>query len=125
LSVSVPFAPLPPIPADFTLVREWNRAEVYVVYGGAKFRIPHSPTLFALGFDWSMVRVIPAGGTSKLLDMPIDRTLIKEQHDPTVFVVENQELRSVTPAVMEAECLPWRHVRLVPDTTLSTLPHTP
>jgi hypothetical protein len=83
------------------------------------------PTLFALGFDWSMVRAIPAGGTSKLTDMPINRTLIKEQHDPTVFVVGSQKLRSVSPAVMEAECLPWRHVRVVPDTTLSALPHTP
>jgi hypothetical protein len=72
-----------------------------------------------------MVRAIPAGGTSKLTDMPINRTLIKEQHDPTVFVVGSQKLRSVSPAVMEAECLPWRHVRVVPDTTLSALPHTP
>lgn len=125
LAGAVPFTPLPPIPADFTLVREWNRPEVYVVHGGAKFRIPDPPTLFALGFDWSMVRAIPAGGTSKLTDMPINRTLIKEQHDPTVFVVDSQKLRSVSPAVMEAECLPWRHVRVVPDTTLSTLPHTP
>jgi hypothetical protein len=125
LAGAVPFTPLPPIPADFTLVREWNRPEVYVVFGGAKFRIPDPPTLFALGFNWSMVRVIPAGGTSKLLTMPIDRTLIKEQHDPSVFVVANQELRLVTPAVMEAECLPWPHVRVVPDTTLSTLPHAP
>jgi hypothetical protein len=124
LAGAVPFMPLPPIPADFTLVREWNRPEVYVVYGGAKFHIPDPPTLFALGFDWSMVRAIPAGGTSKLTDMPINRTLIKEQHDPTVFMVENQKLRSVTPAVMEAECLPWRHVRVVPDTTLSNLEHT-
>ena len=125
LAGAVAFTPLPPIPADFTLAREWNRPEVYLVFGGAKFRIPDPPTLFALGYDWSMVRVIPAGGTSKLLTIPIDRTLIKEQHDPRVFLVDNQQLRLVTPAVMEAECLPWRHVRVVPDTTLSTLPHTP
>ena len=120
---AIAFTPLPPIPADFTLVREWNQPEVYVVYGGAKFRIPDPPTLFSLGFDWSMVRVIPAGGTSKLLDIPIDRTLIKEQHDPAVFLVESQKLRLVkSPAVMEARCLPWRHVRVVPDTSLSALP---
>ena len=126
LAGAIAFTPLPPIPADFTLVREWNRPEVYVVFGGAKFRIPDPPTLTALGFDWSMVRVIPAGGTSKLLTIPIDRTLIKEQHDPRVFLVDNQALRLVkSPAVMEARCLPWRHVRVVPDTSLSTLPNGP
>jgi hypothetical protein len=122
----VAFTPLPPIPADFTLVREWNRPEVYVVFGGARFRIPDPPTLFSLGFDWSMVRVIPAGGASKLLTIPIDRTLIKEQHDARVFLVDNQQLRLVkSQAVMEARCLPFRHVRIVPDTSLSTLPNGP
>jgi hypothetical protein len=126
LGGAVAFRPLPAIPADFTLVREWNRPEVYVVFGGAKFRIPDPPTLFALGFDWSMVRVIPAGGTSKLLTIPIDRTLIREQHDPRVFLVDNQKLRLVkSQAVMEARCLPWRHVRVVPDSALSTLPPGP
>jgi hypothetical protein len=73
-----------------------------------------------------MVRVIPEGGTSKLLTIPIDRTLLKEQHDPRVFHVENQALRLVTsPAVMEARCLPCRHVRTVPDNSLSALPHGP
>jgi hypothetical protein len=71
-----------------------------------------------------MVRVIPAGGTSKLLSTPIDRTLLKEQHDQKVFVIDNQQLRLVkSPAVMEARCLPWRHVRVVPDGSLSTLTH--
>jgi hypothetical protein len=64
---------------------------------------------------------------SKLLTTPIERTLIKEQHDPSVFVVDTvvdtRVLRLVSPAVMEARCLPWRHVRVVPDTTLSTLQH--
>jgi hypothetical protein len=126
LAGAIAFTQLPPIPADFTLVREWNRPEVYVVFGGAKFRIPDPPTLTSLGFDWGMVRMIPAGGTSKLLTIPIDRTLIKEQHDQRVFLVDNQELRLVkSPAVMDARCLPSRHVRVVPDTTLSALPYGP
>jgi hypothetical protein len=126
LAGAIPNRQLPPIPADFSLVREWNRPEVYVVFGGAKFRIPDPPTLFSLGYDWSMVRVIPEGGASKLLTIPIDRTLIQEQHDSKVFHVENQALRLVkTPAVMEARCLPWRHVRVVPDGSLSALPKGP
>ncbi|MGZ4286141.1 MAG: hypothetical protein ACXVHB_18485 [Solirubrobacteraceae bacterium] len=117
---------LPALPVDGTLVREWNRPEVYVVYGGAKFHIPDPATLFALGFDWPQVGVIPPNGTGKLLQTPSDGTLIKEQHDPRVFLVDGRKLRWVkSPAVMDARCLPWRHVRTVPDTALSTVPHGP
>lgn len=125
LAGAIPFTQLPAIPADFVLLREWNRPEVYVVFGGAKFFIPDPPTLFALGFDWSMVRVIPAGGTSKLSHIPIDRTLLKEQHDSRVFVVKDGKLNFVDPAEMEFECLPWRHVRVVPDGGLSAIPINP
>jgi hypothetical protein len=125
LGGAIPFTPLPAIPADFTLVREWNRPEVYVVYGGAKFWIPDPPTLTALGFDWSMVRVIPAGGTSKLLTIPIDGTLIMEQHPQKKFLVDNQQLRFASDAAMDARCLPSRHVRVVPDASLSALPTGP
>ena len=126
LGGGVAFTPLPAIPADFTLVREWNRPEVDVVFGGAKFQIPDPPTLITLGFDWSMVRVIPAGGLSKLLTIPIDGTLIREQHDAKVFLVDNQQLRQVKiTTVMDAACFPWRHVRVVPDTSLSALPRGP
>ena len=120
----VPFAQLPSTPADGTVVRDWNRPEVYVVYGGAKFWIPDPPTLFDLGFDWGRVRVLPPNGTTKLPTMPIDGTLLKEQHDPKIFLVDKGQLRWVTsPAAMEARCLPWRHVRTVPDNSLATLPH--
>jgi len=125
LGGAIPFTPLPAIPADFTLVREWNRPEVFVVFGGAKFWIPDPPTLTDLGFDWNMVRVIPPGGTSKLLTIPIDGTLIREQHTQQVFLVDNQQLRFASQAAMDARCLPTRHVRVVPDTSLSTLPHGP
>ena len=78
----------------------------------------------ALGFTWNDVRVIPRGGTSKLTTVPIDGTLIKEQHDQRVFLVDQAKLRWVkSPAVMDARCLPSRHVRTVPDTTLAALPH--
>ena len=120
---AVPFTALPALPVDGTLVREWNRPEVYVIYGGAKFHIPDPPTLFALGFDWTRVRVIPPSGTGKLLEIPIDGTLIQEQHDPSVFLVDGRKLRRVHD--MAARCLPSRHVRIVPDATLASLPHGP
>ncbi|MGZ6260666.1 MAG: hypothetical protein ACXVFT_16825 [Solirubrobacteraceae bacterium] len=123
---AVPFFQLPAFPADFTVLREWNRPEVFVVFGGAKFLFPDPQTLMALGFTWNDVRDIPRGGTSKLRTVPIDGTLITEQHDQRIFLVDNAQLRLVkSPAVMDARCLPRRHVRTVPDTALSTLPHGP
>lgn len=123
---AVPFAQLPAAPADGVLLRERNRPEVFVVYGGAKFWIPNPETLFDLGFDFSMVKVIPDGGTTQIGPMPFDGTLIKEQHDPKVFLVAQQQLSWVTsPSVMDASCFPWRHVRTVPDGALAGLARGP
>ena len=122
----VPFTVLPSTPADGTLLREWDRPEVYVFFGGAKFWIPNPATLFALGYDWSQVRLIPADGTALLPKTPIDGTLLREQNDPKVFLVDNSQLRWVTsPTAMDARCLPWRHVRIVPDNALAALAHGP
>ena len=147
LAGAVAFVDLPTLPVDFTLVREWNSPKAYVVFGGAKFEIPDDQTLYTLGFTSDMVRVIPAGGTAKLRTVPIDGTLIKEQNDPSIYLVENDELRRVKdPAVIppplgqlheppsrsrlapwrwspaDPRCLPGRHVRTVPDTALAALP---
>jgi hypothetical protein len=121
-----PFTELPFYPVDGTLVREYDRPEVYVVYGGAKFWIPDPPSLLGLGFDWSHVRVIPPNGTAKLRPKPMDGALLTERHDQRVYLVDNGKLRWVkSPAVMEARCLPWRYVRTVPDNALAALPRGP
>jgi hypothetical protein len=125
---TVPFRALPSTPADGTLLREWDRPEVFVFFGGAKFWIPNPATLLALGYDWSQVRVIPPGGTAQLRTMPIDGTLLQEQHDPKVYLVANRQLSWVTsPEAMDALCLPWRHIRIVPDGALAAprLTHGP
>ena len=120
----IPYTPLPSIPTDFTLVRELFTSEVYVIYGGAGFPIPipDPPTFAGLGLTGSQVRTLPPGGTAKLRQMPIDGTLLQEQHNSTVYLVENQELRRVTStAAMDGRCLPRRHVRIVPDDQLGGL----
>jgi hypothetical protein len=117
---------LPSTPVDGTLVREVNRPQVFIVFGGAKFWIPDPLTLFTLGYDFNQVRVIPSGGTAQLRTMPLDGTLLKEQHDPKVFLVNNRQLRWITsPAAMDSRCLPWRHIRTVPDNALAALVHGP
>ena len=134
--------PMPSTPADGTLVRHWDTAEVYVIYGGYPFWIPDPQTLFNLGFSWGQVREIPFRGIVQLPGMPIDGTLLREQKgtprlegprhgnsllpaggvDPGVSLVDNQKLRRVTSTTaMEENCLPWRHVRTVPENTLADL----
>jgi hypothetical protein len=57
-----------------TLMREQSRAEVYFVYGGAKFWIQSSSAFDALGFDWSKVQVVPDGALSALPAKTLDST---------------------------------------------------
>jgi hypothetical protein len=122
---AVPFQSLPPLPVDGTLVREWQRPEVYVVYGGAAFPIPDPVARFDPGLDLARVGALPSGPRSlgKLLHIPVDGTLLRQQHDLSVFLVDKRRLRRVKSwAVMDARCLPWRHVRVVPDGALAALP---
>lgn len=127
-SSAVPYPssdPLPSTPADFTVVRELFRPEMYVVYGGAGFLVRDMTTLFSLGFSGG-VRVIPPRSSSQLRTVPFDGTLLREQNDPKVYLVENNQLRWVTSeAVMQESCLPWRHVRIVPNNSLAALPRGP
>jgi hypothetical protein len=123
---AIPLRLLPSVPADGTLLRDADRPEVYVVYGGAKFHIP-PPTLFDLGFyDRGKVNIVPPGGTAKVGTRPIDGTLLKERSDPRVYLVANQRLSWITsPAAMDRMCLAWRHVRTVPDNALAGLTRGP
>lgn len=120
--VPIPAVTLPPTPVDGTLLQEFFDPRVYVTYGGTKFWITDPPTLTRLGFNFFQVKLLVPGSLSKLPAMPIDGTLLREEHDPRVYLVDGQRLRWVTsPAVMDARCLPWRHVRIVPDKSLAAL----
>jgi hypothetical protein len=137
---SVPFTSLPPFPADGTLLREWDSNTFFVVFGGAKFEMDWA-TLFA-GMTQSQIgqflqltmapgglnpiRIIPLGGTANLGAMPIDGTLIRELGDGRVYLVDHSQLRwVVSPDAMDANCLSWRHVRIVPNNALAALPRGP
>lgn len=126
VSNTVPFRALPPIPADFTLVREWMApADQYVVFGGAKFKIPDLVTFNSLGFNMSKVRMLPPGGTAKLKKMPINGTLVREEHSSTVYMADHGKLRKVAKAAIEGRCISARNVRVVPDKALAALSKGP
>jgi hypothetical protein len=125
-SDAIPSRALPPIPADFTLVRELGfPADLYVVYGGAKFRIPDLATFNSLGFNMSQARTLPTGGLAKLKKYPINGTLLREQHSSRVYLAEKGKLRRVAKAAIEGRCISSRNVRVVPDKTLAALSKGP
>jgi hypothetical protein len=119
-------ARLPSAPVDFTLLRELNRPEVYVVYGRAKFWITSPARLRSLGFNFGQVHIVPDGALANIPIMPQEGTLLKEQNDPKVYLVKNSTLCWVTTAtVFDNLCLSFRNVRSVPDGALTTLPKGP
>jgi hypothetical protein len=132
-----PFSPdVATTPVDGTLVREIFDSNIFIVFGGAKFSVPPEQFFSFLGFNFywpspypynpGSVLMIPSGGTAQLLTIPFDGTLLREEFDARVFLVDQAQLRWVrSPAVMDARCLPWRYVRIVPAGTLAALPHGP
>ena len=125
-SAAIPSRVLPSIPADFTLVRElFYPADLYVVYGGAKFQIRDLATFTSLGFNMIQVRTLPTGGLSKLKKMPINGTLVREQHSSTVYVADKGKLRRIAKAAIEGRCISSRNVRVVPDKALASLSKGP
>jgi hypothetical protein len=121
---AVPSTPLPPSPVDFTLVTElFRRNEIYVVFGGARFRITDLAVLSSLGFSANQVRTLPPGGFAKLHKYPFDGTFLREQNSSKVYLVEKKKLRLVTKAMMP--CISPRNVRVVPDKALASLAKGP
>lgn len=111
------------LPGDGALLREFNRPEVFVIYGGAKF---HIPNLLQLGFNAGQVGVVPPDGLKKVGTVPFDGTLLRELSDARVFLVESGTRRWVTsPASMNTHFLPTRYVRTVPDGALASLTQGP
>jgi hypothetical protein len=113
-------------PANRTLIRERSSPGVYVTFGGKPFGIPSPEVLTSLGFDWAMVRQIPDGSLASLPLIPRGGTLLREQNDPTVYVVEGGQLRHVPSVeVFGARGFVWEDVGVVPDGALADLPKGP
>lgn len=52
------------VPAAGTALREVSSPAVYVVWGLERLHVPDPPTLFAWGYNWDVVHVVPDGSTS-------------------------------------------------------------
>ncbi|MFG3604616.1 hypothetical protein [Micromonospora chersina] len=110
-------------PGDRVLLREIDRAEVYVTYGGHGFHIPDPDTLLRLGFSWADVRVLPRDSLRALRPVPVDGTVLREEHQDPVYLVVDGMLRHVPdPVTFTALGLRWDRVGVVPDGSLAALP---
>ena len=111
---------------DGTLIKGENDPKVYVIYGGAKFWIP-SPAVFdALGFNWAAVQTRADSVVAQIGNTPGDRTLLREQNDPKVYVIYGgAKFWIPSSAVFDALGFNWSNVRTVPDGSLAPLSAVP
>jgi hypothetical protein len=110
-------------PGDRTVIREIDRPEVYVAYGGRGFPIPHPDTLLRLGLSWVDVRVLPTGSIGRLPKVPRDGTLLKAESADAVYLVDGGELRWIPdPDTFAARGLRWDRIGVVADAALAELP---
>lgn len=114
------------VPGDRTLIRQYDRPDVYVVYGGAKFGIASPDTLTALGFSWNDVAVAPSDSLDRVGTVPTEGTLLKELSNPAVYVVQNGQ-RRVFPDEQTFVALghSWDRIGTVADGALAHLPEGP
>jgi hypothetical protein len=117
-SFAIPARPLPTSPVDFTLVQElFGSGEVYVVFGGAGFRIPDPATTLPSLRLTGQIKALPPGGAAKLRKHPFDGTFLREQSSSKVYLAHKGKLRLATKAALA--CIPPRNVRVVPDKALA------
>ena len=127
LSTALPGSkPLSSVPADGTLVRERSDAAVYVIYGGAKFRVPRVEEFNALGYSWADVTVVPNGaltsappGYSRLAGVPRDGTWLRERSSPIAYRISGGRKYSFSsPGPCTGVLTP-----VVPDGALAGIPY--
>lgn len=116
-------AGIPIVPSHGTLVRERDRAEVYVVYGGAKFWVPSPEEFEALGHDWNRVYQVPQGSLALIPNLPVDGTRVMERGGPEIFIVAGghafhfpgmDEFFALTDQPMEVRVLPLGSLKKFP-----------
>jgi hypothetical protein len=110
---------------DGTLLKEMSRAEIFVIFGGAKFFIPDVTVFASLGFDWANVRTVPDGALSRVLNIPRDGTVLREMSDNPVYVISGGQKRWIPDEATLLRFGGWSVVRVVPDGSLANIPDGP
>jgi hypothetical protein len=107
---------------DGSVLREESRAEVYVIFGNAKFHVPDEATLSRLYGGWPAVRVVADGALAAVDSVPDDGTLLREELSAPVWRMESGQKRHVTSPTVLSRVGGWERVRIVPDNALTPIP---
>jgi hypothetical protein len=109
---------------DGTLLRSNAQpAVVYVVFGGAKFRLDAAN---AVGFDVTRTQLEPSSVVNGLPFAPVDGTLLREANDPRVFVVYGRAKFWIPdPPTLASLGFTFARVRVVPPGALANIPLVP
>jgi hypothetical protein len=119
-------ASIPNVPRDGTLVRELSSAPVYLIEGGAKFWVPSPQELYAMGYNWSEVKIVPDGSLSSIPNIPVNGTLVRELSSAAVYVIfGGAKFWIPSPQELYAMGYNWSEVRIVPDGSLASIPNVP
>jgi len=112
-------------PADGTVVRDRTSSAPAVVYGGAPFALPADTTRpgeIVLAGQTMTVIDVPDGAVANLPTVPRDHTLLREEHDTTIYRMEDGQRRPVaSSSVIDQNGWRAQNVRIVPDRALSGL----
>jgi hypothetical protein len=108
---------------DGSVLKETSDPKIYVMYGNAKFWIPDPQTLFRLfPTGWNVVQVVPDGTLNPIDGMPKDGTILREEHNAYVWLIEASTKRHITTPSVLTRLGGWHMVRVVPDFSLDKIP---
>ncbi len=109
---------------DGTLVRSTaSPAVVYVVFGGAKFRVDAANSL---GFNLAAAQLMSPSLVNGLPFAPADGTLLREANDPRVYVVYGRAKFWIPdPPALASLGFTFANVRVVPPGGLANVPLIP
>jgi hypothetical protein len=111
----------PTMPRDGTVLRELSRETVYVVFGGARFKVPDADTLARLYGGDEAVRVVPDRALARagIGLTPREGTLLREESSGAVFVMRGGRKAWLPDPRDVADRGGDEAVRVVPDRSLS------
>ena len=106
---------------DGFVFREAGNAAVYLVQAGTKFHIKSQEDLYALGYNWDRVEIVPPGSLTFLRDRPPEKTLLRERDQAAVFYYENGQKRWISSQeTFERLGHRWADVKVVPAGSLGS-----